>query len=99
MKNEAGQGTDDFRHNDGVGQQVQHGIGRSIRPGSPVPATVLIAEMDNGGLLLQGWRAGPSAYLTAEEAMPLRQALEAAFGSEPVAGWVATKRSRELGGP
>lgn len=74
--------------------QVQRGVGRSIRPGRPVPATVLIAEMGSGALLLQGWRIGPNAYLTAEDALPLRRALEAAFGSDrsdPAVGWDKAK--------
>jgi len=66
-------------------QHGQSGIRRSIRPGAPVPATLLVANMGDGALLLQGWRAGPSAYLTAEDARPLRQALGDAFGSEPIA--------------
>lgn len=55
----------------------------SIRPGSGVPATVLVADMGDGALLLHGWRGGPSAYLTAADAAPLRRALEAAFGDPP----------------
>ena len=66
-------------------QHGQSGIRRSIRPGAPVPVTLLVADMGDGALLLQGWRAGPSAYLTAEDARPLRQVLGDAFGSEPVA--------------
>jgi len=76
------QDTGALRHGDG--QPPQLGIGRSIRPGVPVPATVLVADMGDGALLLQGWRAGPSAYLTAEDAAPLRQVLETAFGGEQV---------------
>jgi len=48
----------------------------------PVPATVLIVEMTGGSLLLQGWRNGPSAYLNADDAAPLRQALATAYGNE-----------------
>lgn len=81
MKNEV-QGTGDFRHGDGAEQQTQRGIGCSIRPGSPVPATVLIANLGSGALLLQGWRTGPSAYLTADEAAPVHDALAAAFGAD-----------------
>ncbi len=69
---------------DGKNQHVESGIGRSIRPGVPVPTTLLVADMGDGALFLQGWPAGPSAYLTAEDARPLRQALGNAFGSEPV---------------
>ncbi|MGH3905589.1 MAG: hypothetical protein ACRDTE_15605 [Pseudonocardiaceae bacterium] len=81
MKNEV-QGTGDFRHGDGTDQQAQRGIGCSIRPGSPVPATVLVVVMGSGALLLQGWRAGPAAYLTAQDAAPVHYALAAAFGSD-----------------
>ncbi|MGH3978287.1 MAG: hypothetical protein ACRDRZ_04690 [Pseudonocardiaceae bacterium] len=76
------------RHGDGGGQPVQRGIGRSIRPGVPVPATVLVADMGDGALLCQGWRHGPSAYVCAEDAGRLRQALEAVFGSHGVGGTV-----------
>lgn len=90
MKNEGDQevqGTGDFRHGDSTGRQAQCGIGRSIRPGSSVPATVLVADLGSGALLLQGWRTGPSAYLTADDAAPVRDVLAAAFGSdERVAG-------------
>jgi len=46
-----------------------------------MPATLLVAQMCDGAFLLQGWRYGPSAYLIAEDAGPLRQALAAAFRS------------------
>ena len=58
------------------------GIGRSIRPGIAVPATVLVVDMGGGALYLAGWREGPSAYLTPEDAVPLRRELARAFGSE-----------------
>ncbi|MGH3939967.1 MAG: hypothetical protein ACRDTG_15315 [Pseudonocardiaceae bacterium] len=81
--NRADHGTDDSRHGNGPDQRAQWGTERSIRPGSPVPLTVLVAEMGDGALLLQGWRIGPAAYLTAEDAAPMRQALVAAFGGDP----------------
>ena len=59
-----------------------HRLNRSIRPGVAAPATVLIAEMGGGSLLLQGWRNGPSAYVSADDAVPLRRALAAAYGNE-----------------
>jgi hypothetical protein len=37
--------------------------------------------MGDGALYLGGWRVGPSAYLTAEDAVALRQELARAFGS------------------
>lgn len=73
-----------FRHDDGQEQPRPRGIGRSIRPGTAVPATVLISDMGNGALYLEGYRAGPSAYLTAEDAVGLRQELAKAFGSGAV---------------
>lgn len=58
------------------------GIGRSIRPGIAVPATVLVVDMGGEALYLAGWRQGPSAYLTPQDAAPLRRELARAFGSE-----------------
>jgi hypothetical protein len=49
-----------------------------------VPRTVLVDEMGDDALLLQGWRAGPSARVCAADAGPLREALTAAFGSDLV---------------
>lgn len=75
--------TEPFRHGDGSAEQSPtHRLNRSIRPGVPTPATVLVAEMHGGSLLLQGWRDGPSAYASADDAVPLRHALAAAYGSE-----------------
>lgn len=65
------------------------GIERSIRPGTAVPPTLLVADMGNGAMLLQGWRVGPSAYVCAADAGPLRRALAAAFGSD----FVITERT------
>ena len=65
-----------------VGQPVQEGIEHSIQPGTPVPATVLVAEMADGSLLLHGWQDGTNAYLCPQDAEPLRQALAAAFGTQ-----------------
>ena len=66
---------------DRAGQDHQRlGIGRSIRPGTAVPSTILVADMGDGSLLLEGWRDGPSAYLCPTDAMPLRRELAAAFG-------------------
>jgi hypothetical protein len=60
------QNTDDQRHGDGQDHQ-QRGVGRSIRPGMAVPTTVLVADMGDESLFLQGWRDGPSAYLSPAE--------------------------------
>lgn len=75
---QSGQNTEALRHE----QSAPQGLSRSIRPGVPAPATVLIVEMGGGALLLQGWRDGPRAYVSAEDAVSLRQALAAAYGSE-----------------
>lgn len=74
-----------------TGGMSVNGIGYCIRPGAPVPPTLLVVEMVDSALLLQGWRAGPSAYLCPADTGPLRVALEAAFGSDPV----KAARSRE----
>ena len=66
-------------HHDGL----SGGIGYCVRPGAAVPATVLVVDMGDGALLLQGWRTGPSAYVCAADTGPLRRALAAAFGSGP----------------
>jgi hypothetical protein len=57
--------------------------GYCIRPGTAVPSTVLVADMGDGALLLQGWQVGLSAYVCAADAGPLREALGVAFGSGP----------------
>lgn len=82
--NRTGQNVDDPHSGDDTGRRARRGIGRSIRPGSAVPPTVLVADMSEGGLLLHGWRTGPSAYLTAEDSVPVRRALVAAFGADIV---------------
>ena len=76
---------DDQRHGTGGGEQRQLGTGRSIRPGTAVPPTVLVADMGAGSLFLQGWQGGPSAYLTSSNAIPLPRELAAAFGSTKLA--------------
>ncbi len=45
--------TDDQRHGDDQDHQ-QRGIGRSIRPGTAVPPTVLVADMGDGSLETAG---------------------------------------------
>ncbi|MGH3545530.1 MAG: hypothetical protein ACRDPW_06355 [Mycobacteriales bacterium] len=71
------------RHDDaGDELPARLGIGRSIRPGTVVPPTVLVSNMGSGALYLGGWQQGPSAYLTPEDATPLRRELARAFGSE-----------------
>lgn len=72
--------TDGLCHGDGR-KGRRGGVERSIRSGARVPDTLLVAEMRDGALLLQGWRDGPAAYVIPEDAGPLRQALAAAFGT------------------
>lgn len=72
-----------MRHGDDQDQE-HHGIGRSIHPGTAVPGTVLGARRC-AGLLLQGRRDGPSAYLSPHDALPLRPELAVAVGGrQPV---------------
>ncbi|MGH3548575.1 MAG: hypothetical protein ACRDQU_10800 [Pseudonocardiaceae bacterium] len=49
-------------------------------PGA-MPPTVLVTEMDNGAVILQGRPDGPRVYLSRAEAVPLKRELAAAFGS------------------
>lgn len=64
------------------GVPVRLGIGHSIRPGTVVPPAVLVSSMGSGALYLSGWQQEQSAYLTPEDAMPLRRELARAFGGE-----------------
>ena len=77
-----------------------NGVGcldHSICPVEPVPATVLVAVMNDGSYLLVGYpHGGPSAYVTAEDAVPLRRVLDTAFGSEQPASTKAASPSRDL---
>lgn len=75
---QAGQDTNGVRHGDGL---RMGGLTHSIRPGIPCPDTVLIVVLSNGSYLLVGYPEGaPAAFLTAEDAGPLRQGLDGAFG-------------------
>lgn len=69
-----------FQCDGGNGEQSS-GTWRSIRPGTAVPGSVLVSDMGDGSLLLEGWRDGPSAYLSPADAVPFRRQLAAAFGS------------------
>jgi hypothetical protein len=77
--NQAGQGNDDVRHGADHGQG--HVIRPSIRPGTAVPVTVFVTHLPDGGLLLRGFSARPSAYLNPSDATALRRELAAAFRS------------------
>jgi hypothetical protein len=79
----AGRDIDDQPH--GHGRPAQLGIGRSLWPGTGVPARVLVADMGDGLLFLQGWRDGPSAHLSPADTVPLRRELAAAFGGTELA--------------
>lgn len=86
MAGEMGEDTGGLNRNErgkypAVEQKRGARLSRSIRPGVPLPDTLLVAQMCDGGLLLQGWRDGPSAYVISQDTGPLRQALATAFGS------------------
>ncbi len=70
-----------FRRGNDGGEQAPSGAGRSIRPGTAVPSRVLVSDMGDSSLLLEGWREGPRAYLSPADALPLRRQLTVAFGS------------------
>lgn len=58
------------------------GVERSIRPGVPIPETVLVAVMADGSYLLMAYpQQEPAAFLAPDDAGPLREVLTAAFGS------------------
>jgi hypothetical protein len=76
----AGRDIDHQRQGDDQGQG-QYAIGGSIRPGAAMPHTLFLSDMCDGGLVLHGWRHGPTAYLSPSDAIPLRRELAAAFHS------------------
>lgn len=53
----------------------------NIQPCTTVPPTVLVTELDNGRLILQGRPDGPRMYLSPADAVPLRRELAVAFRS------------------
>jgi hypothetical protein len=59
----------DERPGDGKAQQPDIRI--SIRPKMAVPPTVLVTELDNGTLILQGRPDGPRVWLEPDDAAPL----------------------------
>lgn len=63
----------------GDGQAQQPDIRISIRPKMAVPPTVLVTELDNGTLILQGRPDGPRVWLEPDDAAPLKRELAAAF--------------------
>lgn len=62
-------------------QEAPSGTGRAIRSCTTVPPTVLIAEPDNGTLILQGRSDGSCLYLRIVDAVPLRHELAKVFDS------------------
>lgn len=74
------QGADNQRDGDDHGEYHLDNR-RSIRPGTAVPPTLLVADMGDGSLFLQGSQDGPTVYLSPSDAVSLRRELAAAFGS------------------
>jgi hypothetical protein len=61
-----------------------HGNGEVGHPhdaqrGITVPPTVLVTELDDGALVVQGRPDGPRAYLNSADAAPLKRELAATF--------------------
>jgi hypothetical protein len=69
------------RDGDGQNQPTQLTSERSRYLRTTVPPTVLVTELDNGVLIIQGRPEGPRVYLSRVDALPLRRELAAAFGS------------------
>jgi hypothetical protein len=64
------------------GNQLQRGTDdQCLGEGHSMPPTVVVTELDNGTLILQGRPDGPRMSLKPDEAVPLRLALAMAFGS------------------
>lgn len=78
--NQPHRSTDVQDHGDGQDHQQQLGIRIGIRPKMPMLPTVLVTELDNGTLIVQGRPDGPRAYLSPAEAVSLRPELARAFG-------------------
>lgn len=95
---EAGYDVETVRHGDGGDERpARLGLGRSIRPGTVVLPTVLVSNMGSGTLYLGRWQQRPGAYLTPEDATPLRRELARAFGSEDRAAQDDEKLSSRSG--
>lgn len=71
---QTGRDTESQRHGNGRSEQLD-GTERS----TTVPPTVLVTELDNGTLVLQGRPDGPRAYLSLADAAPLKRELAVAF--------------------
>lgn len=70
-------GTDE-RHGDCQDHQ-QLGTGRSVRPVTAMPPTVLLTQLDSGALVIQGRPDGPRVRLSPADSLPLKQELAVAF--------------------
>ncbi|MGH3510865.1 MAG: hypothetical protein ACRDQI_06110 [Pseudonocardiaceae bacterium] len=72
-----------FPHDDSNDQRqpTQPAGEHGIQPTAAMPPTVLVTEMDNGAVILQGRPDGPRVYLSRADAVPLKRELAAAFGS------------------
>ncbi|MGH3765088.1 MAG: hypothetical protein ACRDS0_16090 [Pseudonocardiaceae bacterium] len=51
----------------------------STRHRTAIPSTMLVTELDNGALIIQGRPEGPRVYLSRVDAVPLRRELAAAL--------------------
>ncbi len=76
----AGRHADSNARQEHSGRTPRLGLDHSIRPGVTCPLIVLVADMSNGAMFLQGSELGPSAYLCPADAGPLRKTLAEAFG-------------------
>lgn len=63
----------------GQDHQIGSRIGVRIAPKMPMPSTVLLTELDDGTLVLQGRPDGPRVRLSPDLAVPLQRALTSAF--------------------
>lgn len=71
--------SEDERQGDEQDGQLGSRIG--IQPKMPIllPPTVLVTELDNGTLIVQGRPDGPRVWLEPDQAVPLKRELAAAF--------------------
>jgi hypothetical protein len=74
---------DGFCHGDDQHQQLS--IGGNIWPAPAAPPAVLVTDIGNGSLYLQGQNNEISASLNPPDAMPLSRKLTAAFGRTELA--------------
>lgn len=81
--------------NDGDGRS---GLTHSVRPGVACPETVLAAVLSDGSYLLVGHPHGePAAFIAADDAALMRQALTTAFGHPNDAAVSADSRRPRVG--